>query len=183
MTRVIFFIFLASSIGAQQRKVIKGNRAQVVSVCDVVMNRLKYDGQLINVRGVVLGTEEGMWIAAPGKCTPGLTTFGYSWPDIIWVAPPDSPGRLHDVDFQLDLRNLEQIDQQIRAMNVDPSKDRVWLTVSGLFETRVYEPTGVSTSGRGNQGASGFGHMNSAPGQLLVKGEEDPVVERDVLRR
>jgi hypothetical protein len=59
-------------------------------------------------------------------------------------------------------------------MKPDNEKDRIWMTYIGLFETRDYKPSEV-----GRDRAYGFGHMNSAPGQLVIKTVKDLQVERN----
>ena len=66
---------------------------------------------------------------------------------------------------------------EIRKMQVDPKKDRIWLTYIGVFETRDYQASDIGSDGHGGHRPFGFGHLNSAPGQLLVKTIKDLKIE------
>jgi hypothetical protein len=126
---------------------------------------MKYNGQLVTIQGVSQGTDEGWWIGAGKTCSTLLITHGYTWPSIIWVESVSGPQQhTHHADFQTDLQAVNKADQEVRRAHIDPRSDLVWLTFTGIFETREFTEGNV-----GKSRAFGFGHLNSAPGQFLLK--------------
>src|SRR5262249_43556234 len=105
---------------------------ETISVCDVLRDPFRYNGKLVAVRGYLLDTIEGEWLAE--DCPERLVTFGYKWPNQIWLrqVPVEQVGALHRVDFVTDLRPSEE-SRRVRAELREG--DRVWVTYVGLFET------------------------------------------------
>ncbi len=148
-----------------------------LSVCEILASPMNYDGKLLAVRGVWEGSGEGSWIEAGTKCTNPFKTYGYVWPQIIWFETADSPQRIHKVDYHTDLGALRIVNEEIRKKGLDPNANRIWLTFIGVFETRNFQPSDIGSDGRGGVRPNGFGHLNSAPGQFLVRTVRDLKVE------
>lgn len=155
----------------------KGTTVGPIPLCDLLTNPLEYDGRLISIRGVWEGSSEGSWIEAGAPCKKPFTSYGYTWPQIVWVQTADSPQRIHAVDFHTDQRAFQRIDDQVRKMAVDTKLSRLLVTFVGVFETRDYKPSDIGSDGQGGRRAYGFGHLNAAPAQLLVKTVGNLVIE------
>jgi hypothetical protein len=65
---------------------------------------------------------------------------------------------------------VRRINSEIAKRHFDPSRDRLWLTYVGVF--KAYDDE-LNRSLRG-----GFGHMNVAPAELIVREVRDAVVEK-----
>ena len=150
---------------------------ELLSVCDVLAVPMKYDGKLIRVRGVWEGAGEGSWIEPGVKCGTPVTAFGYTWPSIISIETADSLQRIHKVEFHTDLRALRAVNDEVQRKQIDPKNNRTWVTFIGVFETRDYQASDIGSDGRGGHRVNGFGHLNGAPGQLLVKTVKDLKIE------
>jgi hypothetical protein len=150
----------------------------VLSVCDILADRLKYNHQLVTIRGVSVGTDEGWWVGPDKTCSKPLTTDGYTWPSIIWVESVGEARANRGVEFRTAHNVVSKIDREVSQMHIDPKLDRIWLNFTGIFETREF---GSKDIGYGR--AFGFGHMNSAPGQLLLKTVADLHVERGAAQK
>jgi hypothetical protein len=70
-----------------------------------------------------------------------------------------------DLDASIKAVNLE-----IKKHGFDPQRDRLWITYIGVFE--AYDDDSDHAL------RNGFGHLNAAPVQLIVKDVRDAVVER-----
>jgi hypothetical protein len=154
------------------------NSEETVPVCEVLAAPLKFNGKLVAIRGVWESSGEGSWIGAGTKCSKPFSSYGYVWPQIIEVTEADSPMRLHKVDFHTNLQALQKITEDIAKMKLDQVNHRIWLTFTGVFETRDYQPSDIGGDGRGGRRAFGFGHLNRAPGQILLKTVSSLNVER-----
>jgi hypothetical protein len=148
-----------------------------LSVCDILSDPAKYNGRLVTIRAISEGTDEGWWIGAGKACTAPLITNGYSWPSIIWVQSIGGPQHTHRPDFETDQNAVSKVDREVRRLHIDPKLDRIWLSFTGIFETREFTAKDVGNAD-GKWRADGFGHLNSAPGQLLLKTVSGLSVER-----
>jgi hypothetical protein len=148
-----------------------------LSVCDILANPMKFNGQVVTIRGVSEGTDEGWWIGAGKTCSPQLTTSGYTWPSIIWVESVGGPQHAHGADFQTDQNAVSKVGHEVQRMRIDPKLDGIWLTFTGIFETREFTTKDVGKAD-GKWRAFGFGHLNSAPGELLLKTVGSLYIER-----
>jgi hypothetical protein len=146
-----------------------------VLVCDVLSDLAKFNGKIISIRGVVEGSNEGTWIIAT-RCAVRLVTDGYLWRTAIAIELPSTLFLRDDVDFQLDRAAIEWLDHKVKQMQYKGTTDTLWLTYIGLFETKKKLEVGVDPSGK--RWPDGFGHLNTAPGRLLIKTVSDTFVER-----
>jgi hypothetical protein len=143
----------------------------VLTVCEILSNPLKYDGQLIRIRGVTSGTSEGAWFV--GDDCPGVfVTEGYVWPALISLELPGNPLQLHPVDFQFSFESQEKLAQEYKRLKRRVSEDCIAWTYTGVFETRK-DWTGAEAKTIDQGRLRGFGHANAAPGQLLLKSADD----------
>jgi hypothetical protein len=173
LMRCFSLTLLLAAAPAPQGKPSPHQAAQgALAVCDILADPLKYNHQLVKIRGVSVGTDEGWWIEPDKPCSSPLTTAGYTWPSIIWVESVDEsrPGR--GVQFLTDHNALSKINEAVTRMHIDPKLDRIWLNFIGVFETRVFSSKDIG-SGR----AFGFGHLNSAQTQLPLKTVTDLHIE------
>lgn len=134
----------------------------LVAVCDVLRDPLRYDGELIQIRGEVVGTEEGSWLK--GFDCPGvLKTDGYVWDSLISLDLPGNPLQIHQVDFEHDFTADRRLEQKYRLLRRKLPDKCIALTYTGLFETRKEWQRMMNGKPRG------FGHLNAAPGALIIK--------------
>lgn len=175
-----FWLFGAAclSLSAQPAMAPSGPSVPSVSVCQVLAEPLKFDGRLIELTGVQEGTDEGAWLAGP-ECPGVLKTLGYVWPSIIYLQMPDSPLCLHAVDFKYDFRSQKRVDQKYGALHRKfPDRCIVW-KYTGLLETRADWSAATAVYPNGTRKLVGFGHVDAAPAQLLLKQIDDVVVIPD----
>lgn len=172
-------VLLVVGMPAQDKS--RGAPPGALSVCAILSDPAKFNGQLVTIRGISEGTDEGWWIDTDKACTAPLITNGYNWPSIIWVKSIDGPERTHRVNFETDQDTVSKVDREVRRLHIDPKLDRIWLNFTGIFETREFTAKDVGKAD-GKSRADGFGHLNSAPGQLLLKTVSGLYVERSAAR-
>lgn len=178
---LVFALVLVSRMIAQDKDQGPAPEKKTLSVCDVLSSPMKYNGQFITIRGVSEGTEEGWWISAGKTCATPRTTHGYTWPSMIWVQAVGGPIANPRATFQTNQSAISKVDREVRLMHADPKTDRIWLTFSGIFETREFTTKDVGKAD-GQWRTAGYGHLGSAPGQLLLNTVTGLEVERDVRR-
>lgn len=176
-TPIVIALFLVVRVMAQDKSQDSPPEQRTLSVCDVLSSPMKYNGQLVTIRGVSEGTEEGWWIGADKTCPNPLVTNSYAWPSIIWVQAVGGHEHNPKAGLQTDQKALSKVDRDLRLMRIDPKTDRIWLSFTGVLETREFTPKDVGKAD-GQWRASGYGHLGSAPAQLLLKTVGDLHVER-----
>lgn len=168
-----------------------GDTVQAVSICDLFKDLKSYNGKMISVRGLLYSGKEIS--ALGGRCESKFVTdipYGPNYPFIprpvlryAWPAALDLvPSSLVDagevvVEFQTDYavvnRNFDLI--RLERSRLGKRDLDVWLTVVGKL--RVKPEYGVMTMPDGTLKGSGFGHLGTYPGQLVIKTTSDPKVE------
>jgi hypothetical protein len=140
-------------------------KGEILTVCDLLAQRVLYIGQSVTLRGQVVGEGEGLYLQADG-CRP-LVTDGYTWPAPtgIWLAYPTAEQRQTGAPAP----DVEQVD--LRKLRDAGPGAKVYATVTGRFETRARFPMPVR--GDGNVKPYGYGHLASAPAQILLTGVRD----------
>jgi len=137
-----------------------------ISVCELLAHGAEKRGQTVSVKGSLhTGPEE---LALYGvDCTPALETDGYKWPKAVWLT---SPGGIPEepVDFAVDKQAMEEFSRDVakfRAAN--PKATSIPVVVIGKFEFPRKFVGGIGVNGKwvGN----GYGHLNSYPGQIVLK--------------
>jgi hypothetical protein len=158
-----------------------------LGVCEALSQPLKYDGQFVQIRGRVEGTDEGGWLV--GDECPGVfvTDEHHVWPSVISLATPTSTKlgstRIHPIDFEFDAESDRRIDAKYRELRTRVPDKCIFLTYSGLFETRRDWANAVARFPNGTTKVIGFGHLGTAPAQLILKSADSVEVIPDCRRR
>jgi len=148
----------------------------VVTVCDVLRTPLQYDGRLLRIRGRLSGTDEGTWLLGE-KCSGTLITEGHVWPSAIWLTAPGRQEVLHPLDFQLDEESGRSFNRSYRRLRRRVPDHCIVSTLTGLFETRSDWSQFKRFYRDGTRQFTGFGHLGEAPGQLVIKSEDDVAID------
>jgi hypothetical protein len=141
--------------------------SRVLTVCEVLADDpSKRNGQVVTVRGLYGGTDEGVWLS--GECKTHLVTKGLSWGNDLSVYVDLSDERI--------ARSWGRMFDTLRQLHADPRHDRIWVTFVGRIETKpsmddevVQMPYGLAKAG--------FGHMGDSPAEINVLGIKDVTVE------
>jgi hypothetical protein len=139
----------------------------VVTVCEALQDRTRYNGKAIIVVGRFVGTMEGTWLDE--NCERKIVTDGYTWDNSISTAyvvsqvePPPRLPKKFKWDTELLANKLKDVQKttKLQVLKEYNYSDR-WVAIFGRFETRLPFV-----------GRFGFGHLNAAPAQLIssVKG-------------
>ncbi len=139
----------------------------ILSVCEALSNRLKYDGQMVRIRAQNTGTTESSNLIGD-HCSGSLLTEGYRWDWIISLASPGAGNTIHPINFRFDEASMRRVFlkyEQLRPQ-LKPHECLV-ITVTGLFETHEeWTWTRLGTP-------RGFGHLNGAMAQLVARTYDD----------
>jgi hypothetical protein len=140
-----------------------------MSVCDVLANDPTIlNGKLIKIRGILVGSDEGTWLA--GECKTHLETKGIAWGNSIAVSVNESD--------QGALRSWHKIGAKLKQLHADwPARDRVSVTFIGRLTTRSTMDDAVVKMPYGLAKA-GFGHLSGSPAEIEVLSVENVIVER-----
>jgi len=149
--------------------------ASPMSVCELVMHRLEYNGKIVTVRGEVKASQHGIWLES--ECASSLVTKGVTWPNAVFLRYPSTKSRIEAdrADFSIDWGAEEKITAQIDRLGFDPTSDQLFETVTGLFRTypdlqdRVSPNIQIAPRG-------GFGPDGYFPAQLIIKTRLAPEV-------
>lgn len=151
----------------------------VIDICDVLRNPVSFNGKVVAIRGFFSDTDEGNWLM--GECPVPLSTAGYVWKSHIFLIPPGSNFVLHATEYSEDTAALKAFADKLKRRK-DPIRDKVLVTVVGKIETRENLEMEVYRDRDGRVRPAGFGHMNGAPAQLVLKTVRDvsivPFAER-----
>ena len=138
------------------------------TVCEILADDpTKLKGKVLSVRGVLAGTDEGLWLR--DRCETHLVTKGMVWPDQLSVY----------VDGQDEsvMRSWSGLLAEEKRQHVNYPQDKVWVTILGSLETRGSMSDEVAQMPYGLARA-GFGHMGSSAAEINVISVGDVVVER-----
>ena len=139
-----------------------------LSVCDVVINDpTRLNGEIIKVRGILGGTQEGTWLV--GECKTRLVTKGLTWGNDLSVYVDASNERI--------ARSWGRVRAKVKQLHGDSRRDDVWVTIIGRLETRASMDDEVLDTPHGRV-TLGFGHMNGSPAEINVISVEDVAIER-----
>ena len=142
-----------------------------VSVCEVLAQPLQFDGLFLKIRDIVRGTNEGSWLV--GDDCPGVfVTEGHVWPSLISLEAPGNPFQLHPVDFQFNFESQQKLAMKYEQLKRRVGEDCIAWTYTGVFETRK-NLSGAEAKTIDPSRLRGFGHLNAAPGQLILKSADD----------
>jgi hypothetical protein len=143
----------------------------VVTVCEALHDLSRYHGKSIVVVGRFGSTDEGSWLSE--DCERKIVTNGYTWADTISTTYSSSevespPGLPKGFKWNRELLTKKLKDVQkttkLQVLKEDNYSDK-WVAIFGRFETRL--PLQVVTGGSGKLMGYGFGHLNTAPAQLI----------------
>ena len=154
----------------------EGAQAPELTVCEVLSHAAQYNGQLVTIKGKTFGTDEGWWLYSD-ECPGALTTDSYPWPSEIALELPTlrPPQRLHDVAFEYDWGARRRIEAKYERLRKHAPDSCLVSAITGLFETHTEWESAKLTYPNGTWKFAGFGHLGGAPGQLLIKSEDDVV--------
>jgi hypothetical protein len=145
----------------------------LLNICDVISNDpTKLNGKVIKVRGLLGGTDEGIWLV--GECKTHLVTKGLTWGNDLSVYVDESDEAV--------ARSWEKLGQQLRQLHADTRRDRVWVTNIGRLETRASMDDEVVKTEHGLVRV-GFGHMSGSPAEINVISVEDVKLERQPVHK
>jgi hypothetical protein len=142
----------------------------VLSVCEVLDNRLAYNGKTVIVVGRIVRTMEGEWLDQ--ECGQKLVIDGYGWPYSIslsyYFGRPPKPPPAKPTGFQwnssLILAKLEEVQKTTKLWpNPRPERSEEWAAVFGRFDTLEKFPPSYPDKKRPH----GFGNQGSGPSQLV----------------
>ncbi len=91
---------------------------------------------------------------------------------LISVEVPGNPLQLHSVDFNYDFASQDRLTSKYKQLKRRVSEDCIAWTYTGVFETRQ-NWTGAEAKTIDPSRLRGFGHLNAAPGQLILKSADD----------
>jgi hypothetical protein len=139
----------------------------VLTVCEALSDLQKYEGRSVIVAGRFSSTEEGSWLDE--ECGRKVVNGGREFPAAISLAyvvsefaapPPIPPGFKWQMPVLL--QKLEQVRATtgLRVIKAAHYSDK-WMAVFGRLETHL--PRQI----RPNATTNGFGHLSSAPAQLI----------------
>ena len=166
--KFLTMLIVAAPLALGQTKTSVESQIPVLTACEILSQRMNYNGKLVSIRASIHSTDEGVWL--DGKNCPGLITSDeYAWPSMIAVQTADPR------DFTSSYEGLRKLGPKLKRLGRrTPDRCIIW-TYTGVFETRAtYEkvsyPNGSSTY-------IGFGHLGAAPAQLLWKTADDVNVD------
>jgi hypothetical protein len=150
----------------------------VMSVCELLTNREKYHGKLVEVRGLVKGGGHGAWLAAE-DCGLVLKAAGYKWPNQVHLTFPHNQSPIKDdhANFEVNFAAIRKLDQAARKAKYDPETDLQRATYTGLFRALGDLSQHLRGDSRNPTGA-GFG-PESAPAQLLIQSARDLTIVKN----
>ena len=171
---VAAFICIGLGDVTAQDQAHESAQTKPLSVCEILAHPLKYDGLLVTIRDRVEGTDEGGWLVGD-RCPGVFVTDGYVWPSSISLEMPTIPSnlRLHSVDFTYNWQSSKRVDAKYHRLLRSGPRDCMVFTYTGLFETRRDWSAAKVIFPNGTSRVIGFGHLNDAPAQLLMKSGDD----------
>jgi len=153
---------------------------KILSVCDLIIHREDYNGQIVSVRGEV-GSGDGIFLDAGRGCAYKLITNGVVWPNAIWLTFPNNKSKnpLDHADFGIDWKAEKEEAGAVKLIvereGFDANKDHIEHTFVGLFRTYLDLDKRVSPSLQIG-GRAGFGDQNLFPAELIIKTRGKPIV-------
>lgn len=138
-----------------------------LSLCEVLSNRILYNGKMVEVIGRVVATDEGEWINQ--ECNEHPMTGSIPWRTIIWLSydATGEPALQGDLEINKDVMRGAILHILNTAKSADELRDS-WVVVYGRFETYDKLEAVPSKDGKGIS-YNGFGHLNRAPAQIVYR--------------
>lgn len=150
-----------------------------LSVCEALSHASEYDGKMVRIRDRVVGTDEGTWFV--GEECPGVfVTQGKVWPSTIAWTMPDSNCAKHScapfirsaVDFKFDWESRKRLEKKWLEIRKRLPDRCIAVTYTGIFEAWSKANSRIPHRD-GWIEISGYGHLNGAPAQLVLKSADD----------
>ncbi len=141
----------------------------LVSVCDVLGSPQSFNGALVRLRGIGMGSDEDSFMSASPECKVIFRTGEYVWPNLVAITTPTSRSRVHIAPFVYDVKSEEATVSRYNALRKDYPDKCLVVTYAGLFETRTDWSRSKAVYPDGSSRYLGFGDQNAAPAQLLAK--------------
>lgn len=144
-----------------------------IDVCEALSHPEKYDGKMVHLRDRVYGTMEGA--AFVGEGCPGIfVTEGKIWPSgVAWTMPTNLMFILHPVDFSFDWASSKRLQKKWAKLHKHFPDRCIAFTYTGMFESWSKEKARKTDRGGHVWEFDGFGHLNGAPAQLVLKSADD----------
>jgi len=174
--RLSLLVFAIIPILAADPQTGKAAEASIptFTVCEILAQRVEYNGKMVRIRASLFATDEGAWFVGDG-CPGVVTTDGHVWPSMISmeVASPEMPPSSHDhpVNFVSDYVSEQKLRPKLRKIGRKVRGACVMRTYTGLFETR--ETYLKVTYAKAPPLFVGFGQGGAAPAQLIWKTADD----------
>lgn len=171
-TRIATLVFVAGAVlngGTQLEK------HAPISVCELLESRFKYDGEMVEVRGIEDAGDEGSALLGE-NCAKTIVEQGLTFPNAINLAYHlDITSPHYDTaDFIVDTPQIDKVATQVERLRRRYPHAKIAVTYRGLFETRR---TLVGHNLGGGLSRVGFGHLGGCPGQLVIQTAKDPRVQ------
>jgi len=136
-----------------------------LTVCEVLSQSAAYNGKMVTLKGVDASTDEGLWVRGI-SCLP-ITIGGREWPPVVSLVTPDMA--LEETDFEFDEASWTRVGAEYKRRLSALPRNCVEFTYTGLFQTRSNWENFKLVYPDGRILYLGYGHLNFAPAQLIVK--------------
>jgi hypothetical protein len=172
---ILMIILLGASATVHIENVNDQTEAAIptLTVCGALSKAARYDGEIVQIRGRVYGTDEGTWFL--GEECPGIyVTEGKVWPSTIaWTMPSDLTFIIHPVHISFDRTSGPRIQKKWEQLRKHLPDRCIAVTYTGMFESWSKEKA-IKTDPKGHvYEFAGFGHLNGAPAQLVLESADD----------
>jgi len=167
------FVFVVASSALGQASSMDKETIPTLTVCDALSHPEKYDGKMVRIRDQVRSTDEGA--AFVGDTCQGIfVTDGKVWPSgIAWTMPTDLIFILHPVNFSYDWAASKRLRKRWSKLHKRFPDRCIAVTYSGMFESWSKEKARKTDLKGQKYEFEGFGHLNSAPAQLVLRSADD----------
>lgn len=147
----------------------------LLTVCQVLSNPTSFDGKIIQVQGRVVTTDEGSAFI-DDSCRSTFQAGGKLWPTAIsWTMPSAYcrshscvPDILHPIHFSYDWNSDKRVKKKYKKLRNRVPERCIEFRYTGMFEVWSKEAARRAYK-NGWIERSGFGHLNSAGAQLILK--------------
>jgi hypothetical protein len=143
-----------------------------VTVCEALLHAPHYDGKIVRIKGQVVATDEGAGFV--GDCPGVFVTDGKMWPSAIaWTNPSESFFVLHPVTFTFDMASRQRLQKKWEQLRKRLPDRCIAVTYTGMFESWSKDKASKTDPKGHVYQIPGFGHLNAAPAQLVLKSADD----------
>ena len=152
-----------------------------LSVCELLKQPSKFNGRVIELRGIYFVGGHGLYLAGAG-CEAALVTKDKRWEPMIWVENSREKTESRGLNFErVKKTELEIATAKFREM----SRRGVWankisqviVTYLCIFETHDSFDTMIGALADDIPVPIGFGDQGVAPGQIFIDSVKDIVVK------